>query len=95
METFGLQEHDDKHRETERVLRRLVGQVGHVNINLNRTCVELRKLPLEVDGKIEGADVIPPFSVSTRPSPTATQERHRPPNRIAISRAGAAAEGAL
>ena len=59
MDLFGLQAHEDQHRETARVLRRLVEQVSQLSINLGQTRVELRKLALKVDGKVDVDDVDP------------------------------------
>lgn len=59
MDLFGLKEHDEQHAETERVLRRLVEQVGQLSIDLGQTRAELRKLYLRVEGKVDVADVDP------------------------------------
>ena len=48
MDIFGIQEHDDKHAEAERVLRRLVEQVAQLSIDLGVTRTELRRLTLDV-----------------------------------------------
>ncbi len=59
MDLFGLKAHEDQHRETARVLRRLVEQVSQLTINLGQTRVELRKLTLQVEGKVGMDDVDP------------------------------------
>ncbi len=59
MDLFGLKAHEDQHRETALVLRRLVEQVSQLTINLGQTRVELRKLSLQVEGKVDMADVDP------------------------------------
>ena len=60
MDLFGLKAHEEQHEETARVLRRLVEQVSQLTINLGQTRVELRKLSLKVEGKIdmEGVDPV-------------------------------------
>ena len=59
MDLFGLKAHEEQHQETVRVLRRLVEQVSQLTINLGQTRVELRKLALKVDGKVDMEDVDP------------------------------------
>lgn len=59
MDLFGLQEHDDRHDQGERQLRRLVEQVAQLSIDLAVTRVELRSLKLHLDGKTDQADVDP------------------------------------
>ncbi|MGI9615941.1 MAG: hypothetical protein ACR2QO_23715 [Acidimicrobiales bacterium] len=59
MDLFGLKAHEDEHRDTHLALRRLVEQVSQLTINLAQTRVELRKLTLQVDGKIDTAEVDP------------------------------------
>ena len=59
MDLFGLKAHEEQHEETARVLRRLVEQVSQLTINLGQTRVELRKLSLKVDGKIDMDNVDP------------------------------------
>ena len=56
MDIFGIQEHDDKHDETERALRRIVEQVAQLSIDLGVTRTELRRLTLDV-GKLAGETV--------------------------------------
>ena len=53
MDIFGIRQHDDKHAETERVLRRLVEQVSQLSIDLGVTRTELRRLTLDV-GNLAG-----------------------------------------
>ena len=59
MDLFGFKAHEEQHEETARVLRRLVEQVGQLTINLGQTRVELRKLSLKVDGKVDVESVDP------------------------------------
>ena len=59
MDLFGLKAHEEQHEETARVLRRLVEQVSQLTINLGQTRVELRKLGLQVEGKVDVEDVDP------------------------------------
>ncbi len=59
MDLFGLKAHEEEHRNTHLALRRLVEQVGQLTINLGQTRVELRKLSLEVAGKVAVDDVDP------------------------------------
>ncbi len=59
MDLFGLQEHDDRHDEVERQLRRLVEQVAQLSIDLGVTRMQLRALSLEVAGKANEADIDP------------------------------------
>ena len=61
MDLFGIKEHDDKHDEMERQLRRLIEQVAQLSIDLGVTRTELRKLGLVVEGKVSQADVDPMF----------------------------------
>lgn len=67
MDLFGSKAHEKAHRDTAVVLRRLVEQVSQLSINLGQTRMELRKLSLKVDGKVERATSIRPSSASTRP----------------------------
>ena len=57
MDLFGLKEHDARHDEVERRLRRLIEQVAQLSIDLGVTRTELRRLTLVVDGKVSEADV--------------------------------------
>jgi hypothetical protein len=59
MDLFGLKAHDERHDEVERQVRRLIEQVAQLTINLGVTRTQLRKLALEVEGKIDAADVDP------------------------------------
>jgi multidrug resistance efflux pump len=59
MDLFGKREHDDRHDEVERQLRRLIEQVAQLSIDLGVTRTELRRLSLTADGKISEADVDP------------------------------------
>ncbi len=59
MDLFGLKAHEEQHVETARVLRRLVEQVSQLTINLGQTRVELRKLSLQVEGKVDMENVDP------------------------------------
>ena len=56
---FGLQEHEDRHDEVERQLRRLIEQVAQLSIDLGVTRTDLRRLYLMVEGKVDEADVDP------------------------------------
>ncbi|MCZ6460616.1 MAG: hypothetical protein O6705_00075 [Actinobacteria bacterium] len=59
MDLFGMKEHDERHDEVERQLRRLIEQVAQLSIDLGVTRTELRRLSLTVEGKVEDADVDP------------------------------------
>ena len=59
MDLFGLKEHEEQHATAERVLRRLVEQVGQLSVDLGQTRMELRRLALIVEGKVEAAEVDP------------------------------------
>ena len=59
MDLFGFKAHEEQHEETARVLRRLVEQVSQLTINLGQTRVEMRKLSLKVDGKVDVESVDP------------------------------------
>lgn len=59
MDLFGIKEHDAKHDAMEQQLRRLVEQVAQLTINLGATRTDLRRLALEVEGKVSSADVDP------------------------------------
>lgn len=59
MDLFGIKEHDERHDEVERQLRRLIEQVAQLSIDLGVTRSELRRLSLTVEGKVEEADVDP------------------------------------
>ena len=51
MDLFGMKEHDERHDEVERQLRRLIEQVA--------TRSDLRRLSLTVEGKVAEADIDP------------------------------------
>lgn len=59
MDLFGIKEHDGRHDEVERQLRRLIEQVAQLSIDLGVTRTELRRLALAVEGKVSEADVDP------------------------------------
>lgn len=59
MDLFGVKEHDERHDEEDRQLRRLVEQVAQLSIDLGMTRTELRRLSLTVEGKVSEADVDP------------------------------------
>ena len=59
MDLFGIKEHDQRHDEVERQLRRLIEQVAQLSIDLGVTRTELRRLALTVEGKVSEADVDP------------------------------------
>jgi hypothetical protein len=59
MDLFGIKEHDARHEEAERQIRRLVEQVAELTIDLGETRLELRQLSLEVGKKI-GVDGVDP-----------------------------------
>ena len=59
MDLFGIKEHDERHDEVERQLRRLIEQVAQLSIDLGVTRTELRRLSMTVEGKVSDADVDP------------------------------------
>lgn len=59
MDLFGIKEHDERHDEVERQLRRLIEQVAQLSIDLGVTRTELRRLTLKVEGKVTEADLDP------------------------------------
>jgi ABC-type transporter Mla subunit MlaD len=59
MDLFGMKEHDERHDEVERRLRRLIEQVAQLSIDLGVTRSDLRRLGLTVDGKVAEADLDP------------------------------------
>ena len=59
MDLFGIKAHEEEHRNTHLAVRRLVEQVSQLTINLGQTRMELRKLTLQVQGKVDIADVDP------------------------------------
>ncbi len=62
MDLFRLKEHDARHEEVERQIRRLVEQVAQLTIDLGETRLELRQLALEVGKKVGVEDVDPSLS---------------------------------
>jgi outer membrane murein-binding lipoprotein Lpp len=61
MDLFGIKEHDERHDEVERQLRRLIEQVAQLSIDLSMTRAELRALSNVVEGKVSSADLDPAF----------------------------------
>ena len=59
MDLFGIKEHDERHDEVERQLRRIIEQVAQLSIDLGATRSDLRRLSLTVEGKVGEADVDP------------------------------------
>jgi ABC-type transporter Mla subunit MlaD len=59
MDLFGMKEHDKRHDEVERRLRRLIEQVAQLSIDLGVTRSDLRRLGLTVEGKVTEADLDP------------------------------------
>ena len=59
MDLFGLKAHEEQHDQLARAVRRLVEQVGQLTINLGQTRVEMRKLSLKLDGKVDIDSVDP------------------------------------
>ncbi len=59
MDLFGLKEHDERHDEVERQLRRLVEQVAQLSIDLGVTRMELRRVEVNLAGKANTDDVDP------------------------------------
>ncbi len=59
MDLFGMKEHDERHDEVERQLRRLIEQVAQLSIDLSATRSDMRRLSLTVEGKVSEADVDP------------------------------------
>ena len=57
MDLFGMKEHDARHDEGERQLRRLIEQVAQLSIDLGATRTDIRRLSLVVGGKVDDADV--------------------------------------
>lgn len=62
MDLFGIKEHDARHDEVERQLRRLIEQVAQLSIDLSVTRTDLRRLGLVVEGKVSEADLDPSFA---------------------------------
>ena len=61
MDLFGIKEHDERHDEAERQLRRLIEQVAQLSIDLSMTRAELRALSNVVEGKVSTAELDPAF----------------------------------
>ena len=61
MDLFGIKEHDGRHDEVERQLRRLIEQVAQLSIDLSMTRAELRALSNVVEGKVSSAEIDPAF----------------------------------
>ena len=59
MDLFGLKEHEQRHEQVERHLRRLIEQVAQLTIDLGETRMQLRELALEVQGKVSADEVDP------------------------------------
>lgn len=59
MDLFGIKEHDERHDEVERQLRRLIEQVAQLSIDLGVTRTELRRISLTVEGKVSEAGLDP------------------------------------
>ena len=59
MDLFGIKEHDERHDEVERQLRRLIERVAQLSIDLGVTRTELRRLSLTVEGKVSEATIDP------------------------------------
>ena len=59
MDLFGIKEHDERHDEVERQLRRLIEQVAQLSIDLSVTRTQLRSLSVAVEGKLDMAEVDP------------------------------------
>ena len=59
MDLFGIKEHDERHDEAERQLRRLIEQVAQLSIDLSMTRAELRALTNVVEGKVSAAEIDP------------------------------------
>ncbi len=57
--SVGIKEHDQRHDEVERVLRRLAEQVAQLSIDLSVTRSQLRKVSLTVEGKVSEAELDP------------------------------------
>ena len=57
MDLFGMKEHDERHDEVERQLRRLIEQVAQLSIDLGVTRTEMRRLTLTVAGNVSEAEV--------------------------------------
>ena len=59
MDLFGLKDHGQQHEDLERHVRRLVEEVAQLTIDLGETRMQLRKLGLEVEGKVSVDEIDP------------------------------------
>ena len=59
MDLFGIKAHEEEHRDAHLAIRRLVEQVSQLSIDLGQTRMEVRKLSLKIDGKIDADGVDP------------------------------------
>jgi chromosome segregation ATPase len=59
MDLFGLKDHEQQHKDLESHVRRLVEQVAQLTIDLGETRMQLRKLALEVEGKVSADEIDP------------------------------------
>ncbi len=59
MDLFGLKDHEQQHEDLERHVRRLVEEVAQLTIDLGETRMQLRKLGLEVEGKVSVDEIDP------------------------------------
>jgi chromosome segregation ATPase len=59
MDLFGLKDHEQQHQDLERHVRRLVEQVAQLTIDLGETRMQLRKLALDVEGKVSADEIDP------------------------------------
>ena len=57
MALFGIGDHEEKHDVIERQLRRLIEQVAQLSIDLGVTRTELRRLRLQVEGKVTSEEI--------------------------------------
>lgn len=56
MDLFGIKEHDGRHDEVERQLRRLIEQVAQLSIDMGVVRTELRSLALKAEGVVAEID---------------------------------------
>jgi multidrug resistance efflux pump len=59
MDLFGIKEHDGRHDEVERRLRRLIEQVAQLSIDLGVTRSDVRRLSLTLEGKVSDTELDP------------------------------------
>ena len=57
MDLFGIKEHEQQHQDLERHVRRLVEQVAQLTIDLGETRMQLRKLAIELEGKVSTDEI--------------------------------------